>query len=56
MKIICQKPGLDKTISAIAIPDTEKHRRFLNEVMPCIKQMKIRLYFVDNNLNVKEVK
>ena len=48
MIVISSKPSGIKTKVGIALPDNEEHRRVINKIIPALKKLDIKLYWVSN--------
>ncbi len=48
MKVITSKPSEGITKVGIALPDNEDHRSVINEIMPALKKLEIKLYWISN--------
>jgi len=46
MKVISSMPAGNKTKVGIALPDTEEQRIVINKIIPALKKLDIRIYWV----------
>lgn len=46
MKVISSLPAGNKTKVGIALPDTEGQRQVINQIIPALKKLEIRIYWV----------
>ncbi|CAM1351021.1 MULTISPECIES: hypothetical protein [Tenacibaculum] len=53
MKVISNKPNGNNTKVAIALPDNYEHRKVVDEIIPALKKLEIKLFWVSLN-SIKE--
>lgn len=49
MKVISNMPAGNKTKVGIALPDIESQRQVINQIIPALKKLDIRIYWVSQN-------
>mgnify|MGYP003632711184 CR=1 FL=1 len=49
MKVISSMPSGNKTKVGIALPDTKEQRIVINKIIPALKKLDIRIYWVNQN-------
>lgn len=49
MKVISSLPAGSKTKVGIALPDTEEQRLVINKIIPALKKLEIKIFWVTNN-------
>ena len=54
MMVLVSKPAGPKTKAGIGLPITQGHLNEIGLIKPALKQLGIKLFWVDNNMNVYE--